>query len=253
MNLNFLKHPFIPENHVKLMLVDGRTPEHILCKLSSFGIDLILTDPCNSVYPSISCHPDIQLHSLGNGNIVASPNMFENIKNKLSKYSFNIICGHSVLKSNYPEDIAYNIARIGNICFHKLDCTDPIVKKNLVVNGLTLVNVNQGYTKCSTAIISNSAIITSDKGIHKAALQNGIDSLLIVPGYIHLKDLNYGFIGGCTGLIAPGVLVTTGSLESHPEFKKVLEFLNKHKVEMISLTSSIPIDIGSLIPLLEVE
>ncbi len=253
MNLNFLKHPFIPEKRVKLILIDGRTPEHILYKLSSFGIDLILTDPCNFVYPSISYHPDIQLYSLGNGNLVTPPSMFENIKSKLSKYSFNIICGHSVLKSNYPEDIAYNVARIGDICFHKLNCTDPIIKKTLVVNGLTLVNVNQGYTKCSTAIISNSAIITSDKGIQKAALQNGIDSLLIAPGYIHLKDLNYGFIGGCIGLIAPDVLVITGSLQSHPDFKKVLEFLNKHKVEMISLTNSIPIDIGSLIPLLEVE
>ena len=253
MKFNYLKNPFIPEKQVKLMLVDGRISEYMLHILSSFNIDLILTDECESLNPSISYHPDIQLHPLGNKDIVVSPNMYLNIKEKLSKYQFNIVCGNSILRSNYPEDIAYNIGRIGNFCFHNLKHTDSVLTRNLQYNGIKFVNIKQGYTKCSMAIINKTAVITSDRGIHSKALENHMDSLLISPGYIALQGKNYGFIGGCTGLIAPGLLAITGSLKMHPDYAEIKEFLTKHKVETLYLSDHMPIDLGSLIPLLEAE
>ena len=253
MKFSYLKNPFIPEKQVKLMLVDGRIPERIVHKLSSLNIDLILTDECESLSPSISYHPDIQLHPIGNKDIVVSPNMYLNIKEKLSEYKFNIICGNSILRSNYPEDIAYNVGRIGNLCFHKLTHTDPVIKEHLQYNSIKFIDTNQGYTKCSMAIIKKNAIITSDRGIHNAALENDINSLLISSGYIALHGQNYGFIGGCTGLIAPGLLAVTGSLKMHPDYAEIKEFLTKHKVEILYLSNQMPIDLGSLIPLLEEE
>lgn len=252
MELNYIKTPFIPQKQVKLMLVDGRTPEKILNKLASLNIEVILTESCKGLNPSISYHPDIQLHPLGNEKIVVSPNSYPDIKKKLSKYGFNLIQGASLLKSNYPEDIAYNIARIGNYCFHKLKHTDTVIKKHLEAEGVLFINVNQGYSKCSTAVVNKTAIITSDKSIHKAAIKNGIDTLLIEPGYIKLEGQNYGFIGGCTGLIAPNVLAVTGSLKYHPDYERILQFLSKYKVEPVWLSDEIPIDLGSLIPLLEI-
>lgn len=253
MALNFLNTPFIPQQQVKLMLIDGRVREDILYKLSSFNIDCILTDRCTSLHSSISYHPDIQLHPLGDDKLVISPNMYENIKAKLQQFSFNTICGSSFLKSNYPENIAYNVARIGNFCFHNLKYTDAVLSLYLQNKGLQFINIAQGYSKCSVTVINYTAIVTSDKGIHKAALKNGIDSLLISPGYIELENQPYGFIGGCTGLISPDVLAVTGSLKNHPDCKRIFEFCAKHKVEIIFLSDRIPIDLGSLIPLLEAK
>jgi len=251
MELRFLKQPFIPEKQVKLMLIDGRTPETILKELSSLGIDFILTEKCNSVQESISYHPDIQLHPLGNGRFAVCQESFENLSNKLSKYNCEIICGTNPLKSNYPNDIAYNVARIGEICFHNFKYTAPIIKSHFVDNGLVMLNVKQGYSKCSVVILNKSAIITSDKGIHEAALKYGIDSMLISSGNIVLEGQSYGFIGGCTGLISPDILAVTGSLENHPDYKKIMNHAKKHSIEILFLSGNIPIDVGSLIPIME--
>lgn len=35
--------------------------------------------------------------------------------------------------------------------------------------GMTLVDVRQGYTKCSTVIVDETSIITYDQGIARAA------------------------------------------------------------------------------------
>ena len=45
--------------------------------------------------------------------------------------------------------------------------------------GYEIINVKQGYAKCSICVVSDNAIITADKGIAKAAIQNRIDVLEI--------------------------------------------------------------------------
>ncbi|MGE5329634.1 MAG: DUF6873 family GME fold protein [Deltaproteobacteria bacterium] len=251
MGLRFLKQPFIPEKQVKLMLIDGSTPYPILEKLSSLGISLILTEKCTSVQESISYHPDIQLHPLGSNKIAVCPESFKTFSKKLLPYGFKIICGTNPLRSNYPDDIAYNVARIGKICFHNFKYTAPIIRSYFEDNRLVMLNVKQGYSKCSIAILNKSAIITSDKGIHETAFKYGIDSLLISPGNITLKDQSYGFIGGCTGLLSPDILAVTGSLENHPDCKKIINHAKKYSIEILPLSKDIPIDVGSLIPLME--
>ncbi len=251
MNIAFLKTPFIPEKQVRLIAVDARAPEYILNKLASMGMNLIPVKPCENIHSPVSGHPDILLHPLKSRNILVAPNAPYELVSKLDNYGFTVIHGHSFLKSNYPEDIAYNVARIGEVCFHKLEHTDPVLKKYLLEDGLTLINVNQGYSKCSVAILSSRAIITSDSGIHAAALENRIESLLISPGYIELKGHDYGFIGGCTGLIGPEVLAVTGSLSSHPDYDRIKTFLRKHRIDMVCLSEKRPVDLGSLIPLME--
>jgi len=251
MELRFLKEPFIPESKVKLMLIDGRTPESILEKLSSLGINFIFTEKCTSVHDSISFHPDIQLHPLGNSKFVVCPQSFETLSEKLSQHDCKIICGTNPLTSNYPGDVAYNVARIGKICLHNFIYTDPIIKNYLKENKFVLENVKQGYSKCSVAILNKSAIITSDKGIHQSATKHGIDSLMISSGYIKLDGQSYGFIGGCTGLITPNLLAITGTLERHPDYKRIMNFAYKHDISIMFLSENIPIDIGSLIPILE--
>ncbi|MGE5474281.1 MAG: DUF6873 family GME fold protein [Ignavibacteriales bacterium] len=251
MELRFLKESFIPENQVKLMLIDGRTPSPILEKLSSLGIDFILTKKCSTVHDSISYHPDIQLHPLGNGKFAVCLESFEYISKELLKYNCEIICGTKPLNSNYPGDIAYNIARIGEICLHNFKYTEPIIKNYFQENNLLMANVKQGYSKCSTALLKKSAIITSDVGIHGTAIKYGIDSLLISPGNIVLKGQPYGFTGGCTGLISPDILAVTGSFENHPDYEKIITHAKKHSVKILPLSKNIPIDLGSLIPILE--
>ena len=91
-----------------------------------------------------------------------------------------------------------------------------------------MLEVQQGYTKCSICVVSENAIITSDIGIHCKAKESGIDSLLISPGYIDLPGYKYGFIGGASFKISDNVIAFTGSLDSHPDKDNIEHFLCKY-------------------------
>jgi hypothetical protein len=115
--------------------------------------------------------------------------------------------------------------------------------------GRKILNVKQGYSKCSIAVIGTDAAITSDTGIYNTLIANGIDVLKIDSGSIRLDGVSYGFIGGVSGLIAPDVLAVNGNIEAHPESEKIKEFCNKHGVSILSLNNEELYDIGSILPI----
>ena len=67
---------------------------------------------------------------------------------------------------------------------------------------------------------------------------------------IDLFDLNYGFIGGCSGLISQDELAFFGDITHHPNFKEIKEFVEKRNKKIVCLSNSKLLDLGSLIPLI---
>lgn len=244
-----MSNPFVPYENFKWVLIDGREKE-IGDSLSKLGLNVLYTEKCIDLYDAISFHPDILLHPLGNGEIVVAPNVTPNFIQKLKSLDLKVKIGQTFLKRNYPYDIAYNVARLGNTVFHNFKYTDPILKKSYEEKGVKFLNVKQGYTKCNMAIIDDNSFITSDKGIFEVASKNGFEVLLIEPGGVFLKGFDYGFIGGSMGLIGKKKLAVTGVFKSHKNYEKIIEFLNKKGIEIIYLTFEQIKDIGSIIPLI---
>ena len=117
-----------------------------------------------------------------------------------------------------------------------------------IKDNLKIINVNQGYTKCSTCIVNKNAIITSDKSIYKSC-RNEMDVLLIRQGYIELSGTDYGFIGGSSFKYNRNTLVLIGNIKLHPDYESIKSFVENHNVELLSLTEKTMIDIGSIIPI----
>ena len=118
---------------------------------------------------------------------------------------------------------------------------------------LTLIPVRQGYAKCSTAVVSEHAIITADSGIANAASLAGLDVLKLQPGYIHLDGYAYGFIGGTCGKLSASTIAFAGSVNRHPQAAEILKFLEQHQVQAISLYEGPLQDIGGILPLAETD
>ena len=78
-------------------------------------------------------------------------------------------------------------------------------------------------------------------------MKYGIDVLLISPGYIDLPGLDYGFIGGASGLIGKNKLFFTGRLNAHPDYNRIVDFLQKNKSKPIFSNREQPIDLGSIL------
>ncbi|AFK87210.1 MULTISPECIES: DUF6873 family GME fold protein [Thermoanaerobacterium] len=243
-----LKNPYVPDKKVSHVIIDGRHYD-VAESLRKMEIDVIMTKRHGSLYEAISYHPDMIVHNAGDGQIVLAPDVDENFVEEIKKLNLEVIFGKTVLSRNYPDNIAYNVARLGDYAFHNLKYTDPVLRKVLEKKGVKFIHVNQGYTKCNMAIVDNASFITSDAGVYKTASKEGFDCLLIEQGGIKLNGFDYGFIGGASGLIDKDVFCIAGDLRYHGEYKKIIDFMKYKNKEIIFLTSGEVKDIGSIIPL----
>lgn len=247
---DYVKVPNLPQNKISLAIVDGRIPYEMEKNLYDMKIKIIKTKKIKELNPSIAFHPDMMLHHLGKKEIITAPNVDNKVVYELEENGFNVICGKKVLSESYPDDIAYNVARIGNMALCSIKNTDEVLLQELYRRGINIIDTKQGYSKCSISIISEKAIITSDMGIYKL-LREKLDILLIQIGYINLFDMNYGFIGGATGKISDNELAFYGNIETHTDFNEIKSFLLKYDKMAVNLGKNILMDLGTLIPLKE--
>lgn len=251
MTERFINIPNLPGGNVSLVMVDGRINRDIQNELEELKIKILKTEALEGVESSIAYHPDIMLYHAGENKIIVCPNIPRNLLLSLKKEGFNIVTGISYVHSPYPYDVCYNAARVGNylLCCEKY--TDYEILRDAHEKNLKIININQGYSKCSICVTGDNAIITSDEGIAKKVKGTGIDCLKINQGSIDLYEMSFGFIGGATGFISKDELAFCGDAGLHPDFETIKSFLYKHGKKHINLSTNKMMDMGTLIPLKE--
>ena len=249
--MNFAQNSFTIKNKLQLAIVDKRIPQTIETNLNNIGVNIIKSTACSNTYDAIKYHPDISVCKLNYNNIVVAPNVYDYYKEVLKPYGFNVICGESTIKNKYPYNIHYNIVILEKFAIHNFKYTDKAILDYIERNNIEKINVSQGYCKCSICVVDNNSIITSDEGIYKEVIKYGIDCLLIEKGHIDLFELNYGFIGGCSFLLSHNELAFIGNIKKHPDYDKILNFVESKNKKLISLSNDKLIDLGSVIQLME--
>lgn len=230
---------------MKYLFVDSRISTEEESNLILLGYNIIKCPLFSLLYYAISGHPDILIHVLDEKNLILHKDIDKNFIKKLENLNFNIHLSKNSLSSKYPNNIGLNAVNLNNVFIHNLKYTDPILMKN--IKRKNLINVKQGYTKCSVAIVNNNAIITSDKVIANKAKEASIDVLFIPPGDIILPGLDYGFIGGCCGLLENNLMAFFGDLNYFAYGNEVKNFLYKHNVKPVYLKKDKLIDRGSIL------
>lgn len=233
---------------MKICFVDYRTPENDIYKLQREGLDVIKIPKCPALYEAIDGHPDIQLHILNNSEVIISKNSSQTLINSLEGRSLTISKSERELTEKYPNDIILNGISTNNFFIHNLKYTDPALLNK--ISPKKLINITQGYTKCSCAVVNEKAIITSDKKIEKILRENEFNVLLIPPGDILLPGLDYGFIGGCCGLISKEKIAFFGSLDNYTYGNEVKHFLKTCGVSPLYLNDGKLVDRGSILTIL---
>lgn len=247
----FIKTPFLPTSKVTHVIVDKNAPTEFIENLIKLNIIPILSVEIENIMHSVSTHPDMQLHQIDENKIICEPSVFNYYNNILAPLGFEVISGLSELSCNYPNDIAYNVSRIGSIVMHNINYTDKLILEYYTKKNFSIINAKQGYTKCATCIIAENAVITSDTGIAKLLRTNGVDVLQINVGQISLNGMEYGFIGGTCGFIDKNLLAFCGKIENHRNYNEIVKFAEKYLVDIISLYNGELTDIGSIIPIMQ--
>lgn len=229
---------------MRYAIIDFRTTTEEKSNLINLGYKILICPPSQLLYDAVCGHPDMLLHILDSKTIMVHKDTDKNFVEKLKNLNFDVVFSANTLKDTYPEDVILNSISFSDLFIHNLKYTDTNLFNYM--KNKTCINVKQGYSKCSTAIVSRNSIMTSDKTIAKALSKENIDVLLLPPGDILLPGLNYGFIGGCCGLLDERSLAFYGDLNCYAFGKEVLNFLKKHNVEPIFLRKGKLIDRGSL-------
>ena len=116
----------------------------------------------------------------------------------------------------------------------------------MIKTGKRIIDVKQGYARCSVCLLGTKGAITADGGIGAVLRKLDVEVLEIQSGGIELCGYNYGFIGGAS-LVVDKTAVFFGNVEDHPDGKKILDFVRSKGFEA-EYPGSFPLtDFGSAV------
>lgn len=228
-----------------MLIIDSKMRNIEKEKLKSIGYELyeIYSNP--NLYFEISSHVDI--HCVKIDNYI--------IGDKSINYT-NMIYGDSILANKYPFDIPYNICIIGNYAIHNFKYTDTKILEILEKENFIKINVKQGYSKCSIAIIDEKSVIVTDSSIAQILKEYNFNVLLLpenINQNIHLyknSNLEYstmhGFIGGCISRIDDYIFIS-GDLNKIDFDNKIKNFIENRNLKIIDFPNLDVIDYGGIL------
>ena len=222
------------------VLLDCRINETSVNTLELLGFKPIYIPVCNCLQKPVSAHPDMSV-------FVIDDKIFT-VKELVHLFYGGevVFCEREEKLHLYPDDVMLNCAVVGNKALCREDFLHPKIKKYLIDNNYDILNVKQGYAKCSICVVNDNAIITEDDSIEKTAKEACIDVLKLQKGHVKLYGYDYGFIGGASGLLNENLLCFNGCIENHPQYLLIKEFCRKYDVDLISLNDDVLYDVGSI-------
>ena len=245
----FIQDPNLPRSRVTLCVMSGQYPE--LCRrVEQLGPAVIRTSRDRSLPEPVAFHGDLQLCHLGGDQVVLEPGA-GGLMEVLGRMGFRCRATCRPAENRYPGDVRLGMLLLNRWGFGLLEAAAPEILTGLLLNDWELVFSRQGYARCSVCVVDREAAITADLTLAGLLEGKGIQCLRIDPGDILLEGYDTGFLGGCCGLLAPGLLAFTGSLERYREGEKIKDFLSRRGVRWVSLTDGPMVDIGGILPLME--
>ncbi len=215
--------------------------------LEELGLTVLEASPLDELPAPAAAHADMQLHDLGGGKVIVARGAHK-LKKHLKKLGYTVLEENGVAPF-YPKDAALNCFVLDGALYCNPKSVSASIVEHYCSTGREVVPVKQGYTKCSTCIVSEHALITADHSIAKAAGARGVDTLVISSGHILLPGYDCGFIGGAAGLLDEKRLALCGSLDYHPDGSSIRRFCKYHGVRIVELADTELTDIGGIITL----
>lgn len=228
------------------IIVDKNIGSDAFDTLKALNINYIKSCSLDFLYKPVNTHPDMQIHFAAAKTAFCAPSAYRHYKTALSS-DITLICGENDPAGTYPDDCAYNVARLGKRIVGNLKHTDKKILSFYETHGFELIDVKQGYTKCNMCIVDENSVITEDAGLCKALKAHGIDVLKLQCGEVSLNGFKNGFIGGASGLIGAHRLAFWGDYGFHSQKNLIESFIKSKKVDIINLLYTKLQDFGSIL------
>lgn len=234
---------------MKRGVIASRLAPQIAEYIKNGGFDILSFANGEAVDSRVSHHSDLFFFFDGKNTLYAAREMAHH-KDILSEYCENVVVTDDILGKSYPLDVPFNCVCVGKNFICNKNTVSRCILENMEQKGYNVIDVKQGYTKCSVAVVHENAIITDDESIFDGCVKNGIDCLKVSKGSVHLSGFDYGFIGGSSGKISANEIIFNGDITKHPDYSEIEMFLNKHNINAVYSSDALT-DIGSIICLQE--
>lgn len=231
-----------------LCVTDCRLPRACRNELLRLGIEPILLPPHPLLSAPVASHTDLLIFTVGKTVLThkSYAAIAERELSRIGECGYKIKLCETAIGKSYPNDVSLCACATKNYVICNVNHTSAHVVSLAKQADLELVNVSQGYAKCSCAALSDGAIISADAGICKAFSAQGGEALFISSGHVALPPYQYGFIGGASGLCGD-TLYFAGSVERHPDYERIRDFCARHGTAVHSLSCEALFDVGSMI------
>ena len=218
-------------------IVDRYADKEIFENLEKLNIKFIKSAELSGISNSTATHPDMQIFFLNPYKAIVSPDVYDYYRKFLPK-NVELIKGRKIPTGTYPYDVPYNVAGLSGVAVANTEFTDDEIKKYVEI-----INVKQGYAKCSLCITGDKSVITEDKGIAKILTEKGFDVCEVTTGEVELEGYDNGFIGGASGFDGEKIYFC-GDITFHKDYHKIKKFTDR---EIVCLKKGRLVDIGTLV------
>ena len=240
-----LRLPHLPEGNVRQIIIGEKYRKLLEKALSEYNIEAFWLKSNPYVDSRLSGHADLSAAHVGDTVLLAEYLTDSENVNKLIDIGYSCRFVRNC-ESKYPGDAGLNFCLIGNRLI-----ADPRISLFEAADGVKLISVRQGYTKCSVCVVDENSIITSDKRIGELCLKDGMNVLIIDKPFVELEGFGHGFIGGASFKLSKSKLAFTGVIRNNDIRNRIEGFLSQQGIEAVYLTEKAIFDIGSAIPLTE--
>ena len=169
----------------------------------------------------------------------------EEVFSKIKEEGYEIRFTTKKCNKVYPNDIGLNALVIGKRIFCKKEHIAPEIIEYAKENSYQIIDLNQGYSACSTLVLNEKTAITGDYGVQKVLLENDIRAELIDTSNIILKGYNSGFIGGATG-VHENKIYLFGNEEYFTENQNIMSIITEQNFDIIPILHDQVYDFGGI-------
>ena len=240
--------PNLPKSRVKRVFVSGLMPEYLLNELRDMMIKPYILGKSSNLSSELAYHPDIIINNYRTGMWFCEHDP-KYLPKGLPLQLF--MESETELDDMYPYDCPFNNFRLRNalVCGKN---ADYLIQAYADYENLLRIFVPQNYTKCSTIIVNEHAVITCDDTIGKTMRKYGFDVLTVEDSNeIGLRGFSHGLIGGCAGKISEDTIVFTGDLNKYKYGDEIRDFCANYRIYCLSLTDQPMYDYGGILPITE--
>ena len=230
------------------VIIDERVDKNIEKYFLDLGYEINKVKKHDEIYNEISSHTDIFAVKIEDTVISSCNALSSSIADK-----YNWIFGDNVGRS-YPDTAKYNVCIVDKNAIHNFKITDKVIVEVLKMKKYNLINVKQGYSRCSILPLNDSSVVTSDKGIYDILVKHNFDVLYTDPNDLDIKLLGdnnsyssmSGFIGGCSCILNDTVIFF-GDLDRLKCKDKLVNFITSKGFKVKDFKDMDIIDYGSCI------